>query len=239
MKSAEDIRIAVADRYERLAVTGSSCCGDDGTDSAKLGYSAEDLAQIPQGADMSLGCGAPVRLAELAPGERVLDLGSGGGIDVFLAAREVGDSGKVIGVDMTPAMIERARSNADKVGAGNVEFRQGLIEQLPVDDDSIDVVLSNCVINLAPDKSAVFAEAFRVLAPGGRLVVSDIVSGADAQPIDPDPDSWASCIDGAIPEAQYLGGLEKSGFATPEILESGDAGDGGVYSITVRAVKPS
>lgn len=246
MKSAEDIRSVVADRYARIAEEGSSCCGpeccgEDASAQAKsIGYTETELVQAEQAADISLGCGTPVQFAELTSGERALDLGSGGGIDVFLAARAVGDTGQIIGVDMTPQMIERARANAAKMEVGNVEFRQGLIEELPVDDGSIDVVLSNCVINLAPDKGAVFAEAFRVLAPGGRLVVSDLVAAtAVARPIDPDPEGWASCIDGAIPEAEYLGGLEAAGFVDVGVLSGGPGPEAEVYSVTVRAVKPS
>jgi SAM-dependent methyltransferase len=233
MKSAQEIREVVADRYAKIAVTGSSCCGD-ASQSVALGYSSSDLEQVPESADMSLGCGAPVGYAELAAGERVLDLGSGGGLDAFLAARVVGDTGHVIGVDMTPQMIELARANAAAVSANNVEFRQGLIEQIPAADASIDVLLSNCVINLSPDKDAVFAEAFRVLAPGGRLIVSDMVTSDEvARSID--PEGWAACIDGAIPEASYVGGLQRAGFVDIDVLERTTGDD--VYSVTLRAVK--
>ncbi len=160
MKSAEEVRNTVEKRYAEIAKTGSSCCGQDTL--AQTGYQKEELEALPAQALMGLGCGNPVRLAELREGEIVLDLGSGGGIDVFLAARQVGPGGRVIGVDMTPEMLVRARANARRLGLENVEFRQGLIEVLPADDASVDVILSNCVINLAPDKTAVFKEAFRV-----------------------------------------------------------------------------
>jgi len=168
-----------------------------------------------------------------------VDLGAGGGIDVFLAARQVGPSGRVIGVDMTPKMLARAREHAGRLGLTNVEFRQGLIEALPVADASVDVVLSNCVINLAPDKAAVFREAFRVLKPAGRLVVSDMVAKGELPgAIRENPDRWASCIGGALPEGAYLEALRKAGFARVEVLRREGLELGQVYSVTVRAEKP-
>lgn len=236
MKS-DEVRSAVKGRYAEIAKTGSSCCGDQPL--IQIGYRREELETLPQEALMGLGCGFPVRLADLREGETVVDLGSGGGIDVFLAARGVGASGRVIGVDMTPEMLARARTSADRLGLANVEFRQGLIEALPVPDSSVDVILSNCVINLAPDKSAVFREAFRVLKPGGRLVVSDMVAGEELpREIRENPELWASCIGGALREEEYLNAIRQASFPTVEVLTREGLEMGPVYSVTVRAEKP-
>lgn len=243
MKTADEIHKAVERRYSGMAVGDTSCCGDGaGGDSdtlIQIGYRPDELARLPDEALMGLGCGSPVELADVSEGERVLDLGSGGGIDVFLAARRVGDSGRVIGVDMSEPMLERARANAARVEAANVEFRHGLIEELPVSDGEVDVVLSNCVINLAADKPAVFREAFRTLAPGGRMVVSDLVAVAPipAQ-VATDPDSWASCVGGTLPEVEYLEGITAAGFDDIEVISRSDSAEGAwVESITVRAIK--
>jgi arsenite methyltransferase len=190
-----------------------SCC-DGNSPSLQIGYSAAELSNVPEGADLGLGCGNPQAIASLEPGEIVLDLGAGAGFDAFLAARQVGPSGRVIGVDMTPAMLEKARWNADKAGCGNVEFRLGEIEHLPVANASVDVIISNCVINLSPDKPAVFAEAFRVLKPGGRLAISDVVA---TKPL---PDALAKfvaahacCISGALKLGSLKAMLTASGFS--------------------------
>ncbi len=220
----ESIRTAVREAYGAVARQGtaaggccssSACCGPNETTNAqRLGYSLQDSASVPVGADLGLGCGNPQAIAALKPGERVLDLGSGAGFDAFLAARQVGLEGFVIGVDMTPEMIERARANAAKVDLPQVEFRLGEIEHLPVADASIDVIISNCVINLSPDKGAVFREAYRVLARGGRLAISDVVATA------PLPDEWmqdpsayAGCIGGAAMVSDLERLLAGAGFA--------------------------
>jgi len=243
----ETIRTEVRDYYAQIALSDNSCCApapQQGSASEasccapepeQLGYDGAELAGLPDEAIMGLGCGNPVALAEIQEGETVLDLGSGGGIDVFLAARKTGPAGRVIGVDMTPEMLERAEKNAAEAGLDHAEFRAGLIEDLPVDDGTVDVILSNCVINLAPDKAPVFAEAFRVLRSGGRIVVSDIVR-TGAAPTEVDPASWASCIDGALALDDYLAAITAAGFTAVEVLKRDGSGE--VFSATVRAIKP-
>jgi SAM-dependent methyltransferase len=203
----------------------SSCCGPaegagEGTNTAVRFYSAEELAGLPNSvADASLGCGNPTAIAELQPDEVVLDLGSGGGIDCFLAAKQVGPEGRVIGLDMTTDMIKLARRNAKKLGATNVEFRYGEMEDIPLPNASVDVIISNCVINLSPDKDAVFGEAYRVLRPGGRMMVSDIVvDGELPQSIRSRLDAWAGCIAGALDEAVYLDKIRAAGFEQVEVV---------------------
>jgi arsenite methyltransferase len=222
--TAEQIRATVREAYGAVASQkqqggccggggGASCCGPSGSSSTRLGYSDDDVAAVPDGADLGLGCGNPQAIAALVPGERVLDLGSGGGFDAFLAARQVGPTGHVIGVDMTPEMLTRARRNAHDGGYDTVEFRLGEIENLPVADDSVDVILSNCVINLSPDKPRVFAEAFRVLKPGGRLAVSDIVAFADLpDAVRKDLALYTGCIAGASPVTEVERMLGQAGF---------------------------
>jgi len=206
--------------------TGSDCCGDEsaGTDSQKLGYDDDELDSVADGADLGLGCGNPNAIASLETGETVLDLGSGAGFDCFLAAQEVGDSGRVIGVDMTPEMVEKARENVEKNDASNVEFRLGEIEHLPVSDEEIDVVISNCVINLSPDKPRVFREAYRALRPGGRLAVSDVVMTAPIPgEVRADPESVAACVGGASTVDELRAMLADAGFVDVAITPKEDS----------------
>jgi len=186
-----------------------------------VGYSTKDLEDVPGESVMGLGCGNPTAIAELKAGEVVLDLGSGAGVDVFLAANKVGPTGRVIGVDMTEEMVARAQSIAREHGYQNVEFRLGEIEKLPVEDESVDTIISNCVINLSPDKSKAFREAYRVLKPEGRLTVSDIVSEGDiTAEIRNNLDAWAGCIAGALEQQEYLGKMKKAGFENVQVASS-------------------
>jgi len=236
-RTDKEIRSAVRSNYATIALTEASCCSPAEPEAAGADYDTADLSQLPDEAIMGLGCGNPVAMAGIVEGETVLDLGSGGGIDVFLAARLAGSSGRVIGVDMTAEMLERAEANAARAGLENIEFRQGLIEALPVEDTTVDVIISNCVINLAPDKARVFAEAFRVLRPGGRLVVSDMVTSSTLpDEVRDDLGSWASCVGGAIPQDDYLAVIADAGFTGVEVLKRD--GEGVIVSATVRAFKP-
>ena len=212
-----DIKDKVREHYADVAKGGSHCCASDTScgcsTSEQIGYSSEELASVPQDAEMGLGCGTPVSLAMLQPGETVVDLGSGGGIDCFLAAKAVGPNGKVIGVDMTPEMLSKARKNAIKGGYENVEFRLGEIENLPVADNTADVVISNCVINLSPNKLQVYKEAHRVLRPGGRLAVSDMVSLAPLpDALKDDVALYTGCVAGAVSAQQIESWLAEAGF---------------------------
>jgi SAM-dependent methyltransferase len=221
-RSPDGLRVIVRDRYADRA---AQCCGSNPDQVARtIGYREEDLASAPEGANLGLGCGNPIALASLRPGQTVLDLGSGAGFDAFLAAAAVGPSGHVIGVDMTPEMVAKATDNARRAGVTNVEFRQGLIEALPVESGSVDAIISNCVINLSPEKDRVFHEAFRVLRPGGRLLVSDIVLTA------PLPDAlrasieaYVGCLAGAALRSDYLDMLAAAGFRDVEIVRETDA----------------
>jgi ubiquinone/menaquinone biosynthesis C-methylase UbiE len=217
-----------------------------------LGYSAGELAGVPTGADLGLGCGNPQALARLRAGETVLDLGAGAGFDCLLAARQVGESGQVIGVDMTPEMVTKARSNARQAGFGNLEFRLGEIEALPIADASIDVIISNCVINLSPDKARVFREAFRVLKPGGRLAISDVVARMPLPPeIRDDPQLYCGCVSGAAEVAQLERLLAEAGFSAIRIEPKAESrefirewapasrAEDYVCSATITAVKPA
>jgi len=221
--TADETRTVVRDHYAKVSKgevgCAPGCCGTMPADQSRmLGYSADDLKSVPDGADMGLGCGNPNAIASLRPGETVLDLGAGGGFDAFLAARAVGPTGKVIGVDMTPDMVSLARNNARKVNATNVEFRLGEIEHLPVADGTVDVIMSNCVINLSPEKQAVFNEAFRVLRAGGRLAISDVVAIA---PIPEELRTQAASIAGCIGGAALLDDVKRmlfqAGFKSVEV----------------------
>ncbi len=232
-KQADEVRNKVRDSYSKVAEANnegsscgvsSSCCGVSDDEqinqliSTRLGYSKADLINVPEGADMGLGCGNPKALAALQPGEIVVDLGSGGGFDAFLAANEVGETGKVIGVDMTPEMISKARKNAAKANYNNVEFRLGEIEHLPVADNSIDTIMSNCVINLSPDKQQVFNDAYRILKTGGRLAISDVVSSTELpDEIKNDNVLYSACVSGAssIEDLKHM--MQQAGFKNIKI----------------------
>ena len=254
---AEQVKDAVREHYGKVAELDEpgcapGCCGSGPGSSLKLGYSEQDLAGVPAGADLGLGCGNPQAIADLRPGETVVDLGSGAGFDCFLAANRVGPKGRVIGVDMTPSMVTKARNNARKAGTQGVEFRLGEIEHLPVPDATADVILSNCVINLVPDKTAAFSEAWRVLKPGGRLAISDVVA------IAPLPDALQAkvaaltgCISGASSVAELQAALAKAGFTdvridvkpgSREFIRDWMPGSGSedyIASATIEATKPS
>jgi len=240
----EKIGKAVRERYGNIAKQGGSCCGPaksccGSTDSAQsisrsIGYTEEELKAVPEGANLGLGCGNPIALASLKEGEVVLDLGSGAGFDCFLAAKQVGSTGKVIGVDMTAEMVERARDNARKGDFGNVEFRLGEIENLPVGDNQVDIIISNCVINLSPNKKRVFQEAFRVLRPGGRLMISDIVllKGLPEE-IKNSVAAYVGCVAGATTKKDYLETIRAVGFGETKVL--GEA----AFSVELLANDPT
>ena len=227
----DEILGKVRERYARIAELGDCGCScgttaegaTPGDVARRIGYDASALAMAPEGANLGLGCGAPVALLDLRAGERVVDLGSGAGFDAFLAAREVGPSGRVIGVDMTQEMLERARANAVRAGLPWVEFREGRLDALPIETASADAVTSNCVINLAPDKAVVFREAARVLRQGGRLVVSDIIlDGELPAVVKEDVEAYAGCIAGAMQRQPYFDAIEAAGFARAELLKDVD-----------------
>lgn len=241
-RDAAALRALVKEGYGKVAQKEAGCCGgpvscgdvgDVGAHALRLGYEGKDIEEVGEGANLGLGCGNPTALASLGEGDVVLDLGSGAGFDALIAARQVGDSGRVIGVDMTPEMLKRARENAVKSGfSGTVEFREGLIEELPVVDESVDVVISNCVINLSPDKASVFREAYRVLRPGGRLAVSDILL---TEPLSQEvldlAEGYIGCVSGASLQEEYFGQMKDAGFvdvewtrveAAPLLLSSAD-----------------
>jgi len=259
-----EIRDAVRERYAGIAESNGaagccsgnkpkSCCGtqnDFDLRSLKLGYSNEDVKLVPETSNLGLGCGNPQAIANLKKGETVIDLGSGGGFDVFLAARQVGPEGKVIGVDMTPAMITKARNNADKIDFRNVEFRLGEIENLPVADEIADVIISNCVINLSPEKQKVFNDAFRVLKPGGRLAISDVVSLKEMpEEIKNNLELYSECISGAssieaIEQMLNIAGFQNIRISpklkSKELISKWDSDgfDEYVVSANIEAIKP-
>jgi len=260
-KEVAGVRSNVRERYQSLA-EGSSCCDDsessccgspsscccnsdemDSTVTFNTGYAIEDIQPLPEeSASLTLGCGNPIARANLKPGEKVLDIGSGAGTDVFLAARIVGEKGKAVGVDMTPAMLERARLAASKGQFSNVEFKMGHAEALPLDDNTFDAVISNCVINLCEDKGKVFEEIYRVLHSGGRMVISDIVTDGDL-PLEArlEAAGWAACLSGALPRTEYLDLLKQAGFSIEVVqqgISGGTLGDTRVYSLEITARKP-
>ncbi len=266
-KAHDDIRQNVRDNYAEVAEASnngdccgveSSCCGvSDDTAintliSTRMGYSQEDLDNTPDGADMGLGCGNPRAIASLKPGEVVVDLGSGGGFDAFLASVEVGATGHVIGIDMTPAMLSKARHNAEKGKYTNVEFRLGEIEHLPIANNTVDVIISNCVINLSPNKTQVFRDALRVLKPGGRLAISDVVASAEMpEDMKNDPLLHAGCMAGASMIEDLEAMMKEAGFANIKIAPKdesrefikdwapGKGVEDYVLSATIEAIKPN
>lgn len=224
------LKMAVRKSYSKVAGLATGCCSTGCCGSAKpdqiahkIGYTTEQTNAAPEGSNLGLGCGNPVAFASLRKGERVLDLGSGAGFDCFIASRAVGANGRVIGVDMTPEMLKLARANARQGEYGNVEFRMGEIEKLPVEDGSVDVVISNCVINLVPDKRRAFEEAFRVLAPGGRLMVSDIVLKRPLPEfIKNSIEAYVGCVAGAVSRSAYLEAIASAGFQDVSVIEEAD-----------------
>lgn len=248
-----EIKKAVKKRYSKIAEEEVSCCStckpcENGIvkQAESIGYSANELKSIPEDAILGLGCGNPTALADLKIGEAVLDLGSGAGIDVFLAANKVGENGHVIGVDMTEEMIRKGEKIAKENGYTNVEFRLGEIENLPVEDNSIDVIISNCVINLSPDKFRTYKEAYRVLKPGGRLLISDLVTeGELPEDIKKNFDAWSECIAGALEKTEYIDTIKKTGFQNIEVVSQCSFSEkdmdkrliGKITSIKVRAYK--
>lgn len=227
---SKDIKDVVKDRYGKIAKQGASCCGPETSCcgrpdpvqiiSKKIGYSDEELKAVPEDANLGLGCGNPLALSSIREGDTVLDLGSGAGFDCFLAAARVGRNGRVIGVDITSEMIEKARENARKGNYGNVEFRPGEIEKLPVADRTVDLIISNCVINLSPDKGKVFQEAFRVLKPGGRLMISDIVLLIELpKSIKDSIEAYIGCLAGAIMKEEYLRKITSAGFLDVRVVD--------------------
>ncbi len=261
--SHDDIRKAVREQYGKVANSGisvassaaASCCEQSSPDakatSIELGYSNTDVNDVPDGANMGLGCGNPKAIASLQQGETVVDLGSGGGFDCFLAAQEIGPSGQVIGVDMTPEMISKARNNAQKTGYTNVDFRLGEIENLPVADALVDVIISNCVINLSPEKEKVFQESYRILKPGGRLAISDVVTTAEIpEKLKADMALFTGCMSGASSITEIETMLKSTGFEAISIQAKDESKefirnwvpdsklDDYIVSVTIEAIKP-
>jgi SAM-dependent methyltransferase len=223
---SQELKENVRKAYGKIASTGSGCCGGPAPKADAfaqgLGYTPEELAAVPDGANLALSCGHPTAIAGLKAGETVLDLGSGAGFDCFVASKKVGPTGKVIGVDMTPEMLEKARENARRGGFGNVEFRRGEIEDLPVDDGTIDAVISNCVINLSTDKKRVFREIARVLKPGGRVMIADMALKRELPPsVREDIKSYVGCVSGAVPVDEYRSLLVEAGLKDVRITPKG------------------
>jgi len=252
MKQENELKDFVKQRYAQIVSQGTSCCptcacSTDLFEQAKaMGYSEQELEKVPADVVMGLGCGNPTALAELQEGETVLDLGSGAGLDVFLAAQKVGERGYVIGVDMTAEMVDKARQTASRYGYQNVEFRLGEVENLPVAEGSVDVVISNCVINLSPDKLATFREAYRVLKPGGRMLISDLVTeGELPEDIRRSFAAWGGCIGGALRKSEYLDTIRQAGFTDVTVIAQHTYDDpsmddrlsGKIISIQVKAHK--
>ena len=255
LTSNEQLKIAVQEHYSKVADRGAEadCCGPEASGDSCCGtaanglYDLDEVAAIPaEAAAASAGCGNPTAISDLKPGEMVVDLGSGGGIDCFLAAKMVGETGKVIGIDITIKMVELARENAKKLEAHNVEFRLAPIEAIPIRDGQVDVIISNCVLALVPDKPRVFAEAFRVLKPGGRIFISDMVTHGELPPeVIADAAQWVSCVGGAEDRDKYIQQIADAGFDTPEIISEvalssgeGTSWAGSVFSLSLKAVKP-
>ena len=247
------IKSAVRELYAKVAAGEVSCCGDSsaempaGAENVEtIGYAKEAVEELPGDVlSANAGCGNPILDAAPKPGEAVLDLGSGAGLDCFLAAKEVGPRGSVIGLDMTDAMLEKAERNRQSMGVQNVSFKKGEMENMPIEEGSVDIVISNCVINLSPDKAAVFRESFRVLRPGGRFVVSDVIRADGStgdEPIEPPGEAsiadWCACIAGAIGEDAYVAGLREAGFVDVEIVGRKPYVTPELASATIRAVKP-
>ena len=250
----ESIKEKVKERYGKIALTGNSdCCCMPGECTSSdspiyatrlIGYDREDLKSIPEAAILGVGCGAPIKFADLKEGETVLDLGSGAGIDVFLSANKVSKSGKVIGIDMTDEMLEKARKNAKDGNYTNVEFRKGDIEKnIPVDSYTADAVISNCVINLTTNKTSAFKEVYRILKKGGRMVISDLVTDRELDRHQVNPERWCSCIDGALTEENYLDSIKKAGFDNVSILyqrtymEGEKVNGRKITSLVIKAIK--
>jgi arsenite methyltransferase len=254
------IKERVKERYGKIALTGTSqgccgspteCCSDNSTIpimsplqiAKNTGYDSKELDSIPESSILGVGCGAPVNFANLHEGEVVVDIGSGGGIDVFLSANKVKASGRVIGIDMTEEMLEKARTNATKAGYTNVEFKKGDIEKgIPIENNSADVVISNCVINLTIDKVAAFKEIYRILRPEGRMVISDLVTDREVESESADIEEWCSCIDGALTSENYIDSIKKAGFKSVEVLQEtpyleDKVGNRKITSLVIKAVK--